>query len=172
MPDRDYYSEILDEEKHDLDSFSCGVPELDRYLRERAAHDHRRRVAVPHVLVESATGRIIGYYTLSMRSVDRDSFPRSIARKLRYRQIPAAIIGRLGVREDLHGQGWGVRLLANAFARIALAAGDVAAFAVIVEALDENAPSFYEHLGFRPMADDPRALFIPLDSVMNPPEPR
>ncbi len=170
MSDRDFYSEILDTEKHDVESFSCGVPELDRYLHERATHDYRRRVAVPHVLVESATGRIVGYYTLSMRSVDRNSFPRSIAKKLGYREVPVAIIGRLAVCADLQGQGWGYRLIANAFTRIAQAAENVAACAVMVEAIDERAHSFYEHLGFRPFADNPRALYIPLDSPLNPPK--
>ena len=33
----------------DRSAFSCGVPALDRYLREQAGQDARRRVAAPFV---------------------------------------------------------------------------------------------------------------------------
>ncbi len=34
---------------HDRVAFSCGVPALDRHLREQAGQDARRRVAAPFV---------------------------------------------------------------------------------------------------------------------------
>ena len=36
---------------HDRKAFTCGVPELDEYLRQRAAQDLRRRVAAVFVMV-------------------------------------------------------------------------------------------------------------------------
>nr|MDA8216443.1 hypothetical protein [Dehalococcoidales bacterium] len=93
----DYYSEILDGAKHYREGFVCGVPALDRYFKEQALQDYRRRLAVPHVLVEGATGKIVGFYTLSMRSLDRESLPSDLAKKVPYRQIPVVLIGRLAL---------------------------------------------------------------------------
>jgi len=40
--------------------FSCGVESLDRYLREQASQDARKRAAAPFVL-RTADNRIAGY---------------------------------------------------------------------------------------------------------------
>ena len=56
--------------------------------------------------------------------------------------------------------------MADAFARIMASSAKVAAYAVIVEALNERARAFYQHVGFQAMADDPRMLYIPLESIL------
>jgi GNAT superfamily N-acetyltransferase len=161
----EYYSEKLDGKNHDRKGFSCGEVELDRYFTDQATQDHRRRVAVPYVLMEAATNRIIGFYTLSMRSIDRDSLPPDIGKRLPYRQVPVVLIGRLAVHIDYHGKGWGWRLLADALMRAAGAGEEVAAYAVIVEAKSDAARAFYEHAGFRALADNPWVLYIAMRSI-------
>ena len=160
-----YYSEKLDRAKHDRKAFSCGEPDLDRYFREQAVQDLSRRVAVPYVLVESASNRVAGYYTLSMRSFDRNTFPPDIAKKFPYRHIPVVLIGRLALNKDYQGKGWGWKLVADALYRAASASSEVAAFAVVVEAKNDSARSFYEHVGFSSMVDNPLALYIPVGSI-------
>jgi len=50
--------------KHDKlrAGFSCGVEPLDRYLKQQASQDAKRRAAVAYALV-SQDDRIAGYYT-------------------------------------------------------------------------------------------------------------
>ena len=66
MPERQqqagYRVAALDK-KHDRKAFSCGVKPLDRYLREQAGQDARKRVAAPFVLCEGNRNAVLGYYT-------------------------------------------------------------------------------------------------------------
>jgi len=48
---------------HDRAAFSCGIPELDRYLRKQAGQDARRHIAAPFVIREPDSREVIGYYT-------------------------------------------------------------------------------------------------------------
>lgn len=163
----EFRSEILDGAKHDRVAFTCGAPTLDRYFRQQALQDYRRGLAVPHVLVEAGPNLIVGFYTLSMRSIDRDALPADVAARLPYRQIPLALIGRLAVATVFQGSGWGRRLLVDAFLRVVGAGREVAAYAVIVEAADERAHAFYEHVGFLPLPDNPRILYLPIETIAN-----
>ena len=54
---------------HDRSLFSSGEVALDRYLRQQASQDGRRKVASVFVAVEKASGAVHGFYTLSMASV-------------------------------------------------------------------------------------------------------
>ncbi len=149
---------------HDRSAFACGVPPLDRYLREQAAQDVKRLMASCFLAVEAATTRIAGYYTLAATSVPANDLPAELRKRLpRYPVLPAALVGRLAVDRGFHGQGLGSALLADAALRVLN--GDVKAFALIVEAKDENAFAFYRHQGFHPFANRPLSLFLPIGSA-------
>ena len=115
--------------------------------------------------MEAGPNLSVGFYTLSMRSIDRDALPADVAARLPYRQIPLALIGRLAVATGFQGSGWGRRLLVDGFVRVVGAGREVAAYAVIVEAADERAHAFYGHVGFLPLPDNPRVLFLQMESV-------
>jgi hypothetical protein len=56
--------------QHESSAFSSGVEPLDRYLREQAGQDARKRAAVPFVLCEGKSNIVLDHYTLSTLSVD------------------------------------------------------------------------------------------------------
>ena len=87
---------------HDRAAFSCGNEILDHYLKEMASQDARRHVAAPFVLVEKNSPKaILGYYTLSVLSVDVGELPVDVARKLpSYPVVPATLLGRLAVDRE------------------------------------------------------------------------
>ncbi|MHB8885563.1 MAG: GNAT family N-acetyltransferase [Methylovirgula sp.] len=150
---------------HDRSGFSCGAGALDLYLRAQASQDVKRLVASCFVLVETATESIAGYYTLAATSVPADELPTDILKRLpHYPVLPAALIGRLAVDQGFHRKGLGSTLLADAALRVLR--GDTKAFALIVEAKDENAASFYRHEGFRPFVSRPMSLFLPIATAM------
>lgn len=149
---------------HDRSAFSCGSPSLDRYLREQASQDIKRLMANCFVAVETATNAIAGYYTLSATNVPANELPPELLKRLpRYPILPAALVGRLAVDQNFHRKGLGSVLLADAALRVLK--GDMKAFAIVVDAKDENAITFYRLQGFRPFASRPMSLFLPLGTA-------
>jgi GNAT superfamily N-acetyltransferase len=150
---------------HDRSDFSCGAASLDRYLREQASQDMKRLMASCFVAVEATTTTIAGYYTLAATSVPATDLPADVVKRLpRYPLLPAALIGRLAVDQRFHRKGLGGALLADAALRVLK--GDTKAFALIVEAKDENALTFYRLQGFHPFASRPLSLFLPIATAL------
>ncbi len=148
-------------EAHDRAAFACGEEALDRYFQTHVTQDIRRNITNCFVAIEAASGRTAAYYTLAASSIPTPDLPPELTRKLpRYPTIPAVRIGRLAVDQRFHGRGLGAALLADA-ARRTLGAAP-AAFALVVDAKNDQAVAFYQHHGFLPFASQPRTLFLPL----------
>ena len=146
---------------HDRAAFSCGNKDLDRYLKRQASQDMRKRVAAPFILRMDDSSRIIGFYTLSSFSVEPTALPTEVVKRLpRYPQLPAVLIGRLAVDREFTGQGWAKRLLLDALRRSLEQSRQVAAMAVVVDAKDDNARSFYEYFGFERIVDEEYRLLV------------
>jgi ribosomal protein S18 acetylase RimI-like enzyme len=145
---------------HDRAAFSCGVPALDRYFRELATQDVRRRVSNCFVAVDAA-GRVAAYYTFAATSLPLGELLPDQARRLpRYPAFPACLVGRLAVDQQFRGQGLGAGLVVDAVGRAMRA--EPAIFALVVDAKDEAAADFYEHLGFHRFGSRPMTLYLPL----------
>ncbi len=145
----------------DRSAFTSGVEPLDRYFRERVPQDLKRRMATAFVALEQQTGRIAGYYTLSAASVPISGLPDVLKARLpRYPSLPVVLLGRLAVDRRYRGQGLGGALLADALARTAIA--EIGAYALVVDAKDEPAATFYRHHGFIAFFEQPRRLFLPI----------
>ena len=131
---------------HDRGTFSCGVPALDRYLREQAGQDARRRVTAPFVAIADGT-KVVGFYTLSATSIELTDVPAALAKKLpRYPRLPATLLGRLATDLSARGIGLGRVLLVDAITRAVRS--EIASFAMVLDAKDESAASFYAREGF------------------------
>lgn len=153
--------------QHDRAAFSCGVSELDKYLREQARQDARRNVAAPFVLCERGSRQVIGYYTLAATSAGLGQLPEETARKLpHYPDVPAYLLGLLAVHREYAGRGLGKRLLIDALRRSWEQNPRIAAALVIVDARDEEAARFYRHFGFQRFPDRQERLFIPMRTVV------
>lgn len=152
------------ESTHDRTAFNSDSDPLNRYFHERVNQDVRRRVAACFVALADNEERIAGYYTLASASLLLADLPASIAKKLpRYPTVPAVRMGRLAVDRAFKGQGLGGALLADALSRAARS--EIAAYALMVDAKDESAASFYRHHGFIALPDSPFALFLPLATI-------
>lgn len=103
-------------------------------------------------------GRIGGYYTLSATSVRLTDLPIDTARRLpRYPQLPAFLLGRLAVDQRYQSQGWGRFLLVDALGRCIRS--EIPGFAIVVDAIDENACRFYQRESFLALPHTPNRLF-------------
>ena len=167
MGEPSWRSEALDAAKHDRTSFDCGVEALDRYLKDLATQDVRRHLSRVFVVAAGQDDpRILGYYSLSAAAISRPQLPASIARKLPNYPIPAARIGRLAIHREAQGRGLGEFLLWDACHRIVEACRVMAVHAIIVDAKDDSAATFYRHFGFVPFIDNDRTLFLPIATVL------
>ncbi len=152
-------------DRHDRESFSCGVPELDKYLLQQAGQDARRRIAAPFVLLDHA-GAIAGYYTLSAYAIRVTELPADIAKKLpRYPMFPATLLGRLAISREYQGKKLGQMLLMDALQRSLRSTTQVASAGIVVDAIDERARLFYLHHEFISLPDHPNRLFIAMRTI-------
>ena len=155
--------------KHDelRAAFSCGVEPLDRYLKQQASQDARKRIAVPYVLV-SKDNRIAGYYTLSSTNIRTDDLPTDLVKRLKlppYSGFGATLIGRLARDLSFQNQGIGGVLLADAL-RLALRMSyKITSVAVVVDAKNESARDFYKKREFIPFPETPNRLFLRLETI-------
>ena len=151
---------------HDRPNFHCGVDALDRYLKKQAKQDIKRRISRVFIATTPDNPKkVIGYYTLSSLSIELNQLPEKLSRKLPKHQVPAALIGRLAVSQIAQGKGVGKMLLADAIKRTLAVSDQIAIYAMVVDAINDNAKGFYEQFGFTSLSDDSPRLFLPLKSI-------
>jgi len=152
--------------RHEPAGFTCGAAALDRYLLQQARQDADKHVAAPFVLVEPPGVEVLGCYTLSASIVAVTDVDADLAKKLpRYPQLPVTLIGRLAVHVRLKGQGAGSLLLIDALRRSLTHSAEIAAMAVVADAKDDAATSFYRHFDFQPLQRDARRMYLPMKTV-------
>ena len=157
---------LLDGQKHIRSRFCCGEESLDTYIRKQASQDLKKRVSTIFVLIDDPDMHILAYYTLSSYTIDIAALEESFAKRLpRYPALPATLLGRLAVDNDQKGKRFGELLLIDSLQKSLRAATQVASLAVIAEALDERALSFYTKYGFKQFNQEPMKLYLPMKSV-------
>src|SRR5262249_9802640 len=113
------------------------------------------------VIVENGSTRVLGFYALCMGQIRFQNPPE----KLPLYPMPIILLAQLGVDTTAQGRGMGEFLLFNALARAERLNAQSATYAVRVDAIDEEAKSFYLKFGFTPLADKSLQLFMPMKSI-------
>jgi ribosomal protein S18 acetylase RimI-like enzyme len=149
---------------HNRTGFSSGVEPLDRYFRELVTQDIKRRLSNCFVALD-AVGVVAGYYIFAAASLPLTELSADEKHRLpRYALLPAGLIGRLAVDQKYQGQQLGSALIMDAAARAARA--ESAIFALIVDAKNDSAITFYQRHGFRSFASRPASLFLPIATAL------
>ena len=91
--------------------------------------------------------------------------PSHLVKKLGRYDVPVFRLGRLGVDRSVQGRGLGGDLLLAAGARALAVAGEVGGIALVIDAKNERAASWYERFGALPLLDDPLELILPLSVI-------
>jgi predicted N-acetyltransferase YhbS len=150
--------------QHDRTNFRCGNEALDRYFHERIGKELEARVAAAFVMADGPV--VLGYYTLSAHSIERNALPEEVVKKLKLPKdplIPATLMGRLAVDLKYQGQRLGEILLMDGLERSYVHSSQVASFAVVVDA-KENAAGYYRKYGFLHLPPGLR-MFIPMETL-------
>ena len=152
--------------QHDRAAFSCGVQNLDHYLKTQASQDMRRGANAVFVMVGAkAPTRIVGYFTLCAHTWSQDEVPEAARKHIpRYPLVSATLIGRLAVDRSSQGRGVGAVLLARALRMAYENTSVVGSSMIMVDALDERAAHFYEAHGLIRLVDSMR-LILPMQTV-------
>jgi len=153
---------------HARSGFDCGSEPLNRWLAQTALQHQTKGISRTFVAVNvdgpvegSVREQILGFYALAAGFVLIDELPPS-GRKKYPRQIPVTRLGRLAIDVNLHGQGLGTLLLADAITRSRSAAQAVGSAGIFVDAKDASAARFYATFGFDACLDDPLKLYMPM----------
>ena len=152
----------FDSKAHNRANFSCGRPELDRYIREIASQDTKRDLARVFVVLDGAD--VVGFYSLSGDIVKKEDLPESHAKKLPNRPIPAVLLGRFAVNSAQQGQGLGLGMLMDAQGRVLRASESVGFRMITVDAKDD-AVEFYLQYDFARFPKNPNRLFLPIATL-------
>ena len=167
-----YTIEPFDPKTQDRAAFSCGVSQIDNYLKLTAKKDSKADVVRVWVVLDGDR-HIVGSYGINMHSVVAEEMPEALAKKApRHGVLPTAFISMIGVDLSMQGQGLGSALLADVLGRIGRISDEIGTCAVLLDVLDCGDPetvarrkAYYESFGFIPLPDQPLRLFMPIQTV-------
>ncbi len=144
---------------HDLSGFDCGNQALNVWLKRFARINVQNDAA--RVYVARTHDRVVaGYHALTAGSVSRAEAPQRIGHGLAAHPVGVVVLGRLAVDRTQQGKGLGTTLLQDALLRAEHAAETVGVRAVLVQAIDAAARSFYLRFGFGPSPVDEMRLML------------
>jgi GNAT superfamily N-acetyltransferase len=149
------------------DDFDCGKEKLNLYLRQSARQHHEKGISKTFVALPKPESTIIaGYYAVCMAQIEFLSLPTTQQKGIpREYPIPAMRITRLAVDKTFQGKRLGQELLMEALTRAVRLASEVAIYAVVVDAIDDEAKQFYLKYDFIAYEDRPDSLFLPLKQL-------
>ena len=150
-------------ERHDISRFHSGVPGLDAWLQSKARLNEAKGGARTYVACDGA--RVVGFYSLAASAVERRRVPSRVGRSMP-EPVPVILLGQLAVDTAYQGCGLGSYLLIDAAKRAMSASEFIGARAIIVQALDDRAKSFYERFGFRAFSErEPLMLLLRISEL-------
>ena len=154
----------LDKKRHDRKRFDCGVKALNNYLQLMANQQSKRDNTRTFVLEDAKNSTtIIGYYTLTMTSLNLEALPSQLQKK--HQNVNSSgLIARLAVDKKYFKQGYGEWSLIDSLKKLLLASETVAFPLVIVDS-KEGAINFYKHSGFQSFSDIPNKLFMTIADI-------
>ncbi len=148
---------------HAVEAFTCGQPELDRFLIRHALQAQQANSSQTYVGVSGQT--VVGFYTIVAGEVRRSDAPELVVKGLPRHPIPLLVLARLAVHSEWQGRGIGAGLLLDALGRTLQVADIVGVRSLAVHAKDDSAAAFYRHFGFVPSSTDRRHLFMLIKDI-------
>jgi GNAT superfamily N-acetyltransferase len=152
------------DQTHDLGAFCCAsTPKIQNYCRNNIKKDHKLYKVRAYVAVAPGTKKVLGYYTLVLKSLVPEDVSETAQDKFeRVASVPAIYLGMIGVTDDCAGGGIGKKLMGHAIQK-ALEISELAgAFALALDALDEEVAALYTAVGFEFFTAGKLQMFLPL----------
>ena len=162
----------LDRNVHDRNSFDCGEPELNDFIRTKAAKYMAAGISRT-LLLPAATALpngklpICSFFTIAPGSIRRKTLPDQLAKRLPHYPVPVFLLAQLAVHSEYQSQSLGEITLIKALENLWQVNAHMRAYAVIVDCLNDKAESFYQKYDFQFLCDHNgrRRLFMPMKKV-------
>jgi GNAT superfamily N-acetyltransferase len=148
---------------HAVEPFTCGQPELDRFLVRHALPAQQANSSQTYVALSGS--EVVGFYTIVAGEVHHANAPERVVKGMPRHPIPLLVLARLAVHSNAQGRGIGRGLLLDALGRTLQVADIVGVRALAVHAKDERAVAFYQHFGFASSPTDARHLFMLIKDI-------
>lgn len=149
----------------DSGDFSCGITDLDKYLKKYALRNQKNNVGTTWILHIKDQKKVQGYYTICASRVDHSNIPTSYIQSLPHYPIPCILIGKLAIDKRSQRLGLGGYLLIDSLRRAKVISKILGCFAVIVDTYDSSVIPFYTKYGFVPFVDKQTSLFLPVTAI-------
>lgn len=157
---------LFESKAHDRSKFSCEEESLTIYLQKQVSQDIKKGLAACFVILNDQA-EVIGYYTLTSESLDREAIPEKYQKKVpgNY-NAPVTLLGRLARDISQKGTNIGEHLLMDALHRsYKISKESIGSMAVVVDPLSQHAINFYAKYGFELLPDSGK-MFIPMKTIL------
>jgi predicted N-acetyltransferase YhbS len=154
----------------DRKRFDCGQDDLNNYLQRTARQHQEKGLSKTWVVTNKDEPEIIiGYYTLSLSEINLTDLNPNDAKRFPNAKLPVAKLARLAVDKNKQGLSIGRQLIADAIIRTRNILDDFAIVAMVVDAKDKQASSYYQQFGFIPLDINPLKLYLPVKTLLKIP---
>ena len=148
---------------HNVEQFTCGQPELDRFLIRHALQAQQSNSSQTYVAVSG--DEVVCFYTIVAGEVQHAQAPERVVKGMSRHPLPLLVLARFAVHVNAQGRGIGSGLLLDALGRTLQVADVIGVRALAVHAKDDRAVAFYRHFGFTPSPTDTRHLFMIIKDI-------
>lgn len=152
---------------HNRKNFDCGNEELNIFLRYYACQSHKNGTAKTYVTLDKQTKKIIGFYSITLTSIEYNQIPKSFQKGLSRHQVPLFILARLGVDVSEKNKGIGGILLYKAIERCIKVSEEAGGIGLLIEAKNRNIAKWYSKFGAISLPDKPLSLILPFSTIKN-----
>jgi GNAT superfamily N-acetyltransferase len=151
---------------HDTAEFSSDNESLDSWLNRIALQAGFSQTSRTFVICDDKNPkRVVGYYSIASASLATTEALDRIKAGSGRQPIPAVILARLAVDKNWQRKGLGSFLVFDAVKRVARLQNELGIRALLVHAIDENAKSFYQKLGFKSADFNPKLMMALLKDL-------
>ena len=147
--------------EHQVNSFACGEPVLDEWLKRRALGNQTSGASRTFVVTTSQK-EVMGYCALAAGAVAHQNATRSIRQNMPD-PVPVMVLARLAVDARAQGMKLGAAMLQDALQRCVLVSQNTGVRAMLVHALNDRARRFYEYHGFKASPTHSMTLMLRLN---------
>jgi hypothetical protein len=152
---------------HVVNEFQSGEPQLDDWLRKYALANQLMHSSRTFVLVAPDSPRVLGYYSLTVASIQRQEATKAARSGMpQAYDIPAVLLARLARDEKRRYEGLGPLLLADAVLRTIRMSQDAGVRVLAVHAINEKARSWYLDHDFQPSPIHDRLLMLSVPDLL------
>jgi len=138
-----------------LHTFTCDInSDLTSFIHSTALDFEERQIARTFVLVNNTKNEVVGYFTISMKSLSTNDMSKTSIKKIDGVSnsrvcIHSFLIGQLGISDNYAKYKLGTLLLDDAFLKIEMAHDLVAGRYILVDAINhQKIINFYRESGF------------------------